>query len=466
MAPFFILIGTVFLDYLLGLGDRRFAPPGAGRKRRILWAAASVLIIAAVIAPSAIRVAKFDAALSGIDSRTRSKQWIEYNIPQGTRIALESYGPPISRQGYSVSYFHTLSQTRADDLASLGVEYAVVSDTMAGRFTRFPRDFPKEAAAYEELARTSTLVKTIKPLFQESLLEIHMPEIKIYRLSRAPAPGFPVDFRVYAQSVNLVRTPAGSWEIRSAIDASGGLGIKERVLNPYVRVSDATGRELACIVLRRGMVPSEEAWSARSSGSVPDIPEGAVVDFGYEYILTPSPITYLPEEPLHKEIRLPAALDRASRDEGRWFGAFWYAAVPGPSGDYFQTAAAVPRGKGIFVQSRVFGSSLRAGDGRIVDPFILFRNADGREAGKITIFSGRLGPFEAEAKGPAEKGEVIEGLLPEFRVFFGREDAGSRSRPGSSAGPFLLGLPPLPQTDELTWIIHKYSKFLYLYCFV
>jgi hypothetical protein len=447
MAPFFVLIGAVFLDYLLGRGDRRFAPVGADRKRRIAWAAASVLLIAAVIAPSAIRVAKFDAALAGPDSRTRAREWIEYNIPKGTRIALEEYGPPISRQGYTVYYNHTLSNTNMEYLAFTGVEYAVVSDTMAGRFIRFPQDFPKEAAFYEQLAREATLVKTIEPLFREPLLEIHMPEIKIYRLSRAPASGFPVDFRSYVQSVTLTRTAAGPWEVRSTIDAAGGLGVKERAINPYVRVSDADGHELAYIVLRAGMVPSEGSWTARASGSVPDIPEGAVVDLGYEYKLAPNPIAYIPEQPLHKEIRLPGTMDRASRETGRWFGGFWFAAVPGPNGDYFQTASLTPRTGGTFVQSRVFGPALRLGGGRIENPFVLFRNADGKEVKKINVFSGRLGAAGADAKGPAQNEAVIEGLLPGFRVFLGREGGDNPSKPGSSAGPYLLELPPLPRPD-------------------
>jgi 4-amino-4-deoxy-L-arabinose transferase-like glycosyltransferase len=447
MAPFFILIGAVFLDYLFRRGAQRFAPAGAGRKRRLLWTAAAALLLAAVIAPSAVQVVKFDAALAGRDSRTRAKDWIEFNIPPGSRIALEMYGPPISRQDYSVLYNHTLGKLDMDDLALAGAEYAVVSDTMAGRFTRFPKDFPKEAAFYERLDREGTLVKTIEPLFREPLIEIHMPQIKIYRLSRAPASGFPVNFRSYAQGVTLTRIAAGAWEIRSTIDASGGLGVKERALNPYVRVTDATGLELARVILRAGTVPSEGTWSARAAAPVPDIPEGAVIALGYEYLPAPSPIAYIPEQPLHKEIRLPAAFDRASREAGRWFGGFWFAAVPGPTGDYFQTAACVPRDKGIFFQSRVFGPALRNGDGRIVDPFVLVRNADGSEAGKIAVFSGRLGPFEADAKGPAENGAAIEGLLPGFRVYFGRNGAASRSKPEAPAGPYLLGLPPLPRTD-------------------
>ncbi|MHB8054584.1 MAG: glycosyltransferase family 39 protein [Candidatus Aminicenantales bacterium] len=447
MAPFFALIGGVFLNFLLSFGDRKFAPEGAGRTRRIGWTIVSCLLTAAIIAPSAIRVGKMDAALAGPDSRTRAMEWIEYNIPKGSRIALESYGPPISRQDYNVNYFHTLSKTDVESLAFRGVEYAVVSDTMAGRFVQFPADFPREAGVYMELARETTLVKTIRPRFRQPLIEIHSPEIKIYRLSRAPASGFPVDFRSYVQGVFLTRTAPGTWDVRSTIEAEGGLNVKERVLNPYVRVSDADGRELGRVVLRSGIVPSEGSWSARASTSIPDIPEGALIDFGYEYILTPNPIAYLPEQPLHKEIRLPGIMDRSARESGRWFGGFWFAAIPGPAGNYFQTAALVPRAGGVYGQSRVFGPSLRYGDGWIENPFFLIRNADGKDVKKITVYTGRLGAAGTDAKGPAQNGSMIEGLLPGFRVFLGRDGGDDGSKPGAATGPVLLELPPLPPPE-------------------
>jgi hypothetical protein len=340
LAPFFALIGAVFLDRLLACGDRKFAPVGTTRKRRIVWATVSCLLTAAIIAPSAIRLGKLDTALAGLDSRTRAKEWIEYNIPKGTRIALESYCPPISRQDYRVVYRHTLSLTDMEYLSFMGVEYAVISDTMAGRFIRFPMDFPREAAVYADLARDATLVKTIEPGFREPLFEIHMPKIEIYKLSQAPALGFPVNFRSYVQNVTLARTSAGSWEIRSAVAAEGGLGVKEQAADPYVKISDAAGRELTRVVLRRGPVPSAEPWTAGASGLVPDIPEGAVIDLGYDYVPAPSSIAYEPEQPLHKEFRLPGRMDPAARKAGRWSGGFWFAAVPGPGGYHFQTVPA------------------------------------------------------------------------------------------------------------------------------
>jgi 4-amino-4-deoxy-L-arabinose transferase-like glycosyltransferase len=444
MAPFFILIGAVFLDAVVAAIGRKIAPAGADRKRRIAFAGVSVFLVAGILAPSALRLAKFDAALAGTDSRTRAKEWIDYNIPKGARIALESYGPPISREHYSVLYRHELSDTDLEFLASQDIEYAVISDQMSARFIRYPEDYPQQAAFYQALDREGTLVKTIEPLFKEPLLEMHSVQIKIYRLSRAPAPGFPVNFRSYVQNVTMTRGTEGDWEVRTAILVAGGLGVQERVANPYVRVSAADGRELSRVVIRSGDVPTDGAWSAEATGVLPDVPEGAVVDLGYEYILAPNPITFEPEEPLIKEFRLPAAVDRGSRDAGRWSCGFWFAAVPAPGGDYFQITTLVPKSQGALLQSRVFGPALRHGGGRITSPYVLIQGAAGSDVKKVVLYPGRLGAFDSDQPGPIQRQAVIPRLPENYRLSIGHENGADKNRPGVVTGPFRLELPRLP----------------------
>jgi len=271
-----------------------------------------------------------------------------------------------------------------------------------------------------------------------------MPKLDIYKLSRAPAQGFPVNFRTYVQDVSLSRAPSGSWEIRSAASAGGGLGVKEEVSNPYVKISDAGGRELARLVLRPGRLPSAEPWAAEAKETVPDIPEGTVIDFGYEYLPAPRTTSYTPEEPLRKEYRLPGGMDAAGRKEGQWSGRLWFAAVPGPGGYHFQTVAAVFKDDGVFVRSRVFGPALRYGNGRIDDPYVLITDAAGSEIKKIKLFSGRLGAFDADAKGPAEASILLPGLPPRFRLFIGHENGAARPNPEDLTGPYRLELPSLP----------------------
>jgi len=448
MAPFFILIGAVFLDRMLESIGRKIAPAGAERKRRLAFAAISIFLVAGILAPSALRLGRFDAALAGADSRTRAKEWIEYNIPQGTRIALESYGPPISRERYSVLYRHALSDTDLEYLASDGVEYVVISDQMSARYIRYPWDYPQQSEFYQALDREGTLVKTIEPGFKEPLLEMHSVQIKIYRLSRAPAPGFPVNFRSYAQNVTMTKKGEGGWDVRTAVLASGGLGVRERVANPYVRVSSADGRELSRIGLRSGDVPTDGVWSAEATGTLPDIPEGAVVDLGYEYTLAPNPITFEPEEPLFKEFRLPAPMDRRSREAGRWACGFWFAAVPGPGGDHFQITTLVSEGRGALLQSRVFGPALRHGNGRITAPYVLIQDAAGNDVKKVVLYPGRLGAFGSDQPGPIQRQAVIPRLPENYRLSIGHENGADKNRPDATTGPVRLELPPLPGSTE------------------
>ncbi len=447
MAPFFILIAAFFFDWLLRRGDRMFAPPGADRKRRIAWAVAAVLLIAAVLAPSAVRLWKLDAALAGLDSRTRAKQWIDYNLPAGTCLAIDSYGPPISRTRYAIFTEHALSDLDLEFLSYSEVDYAITADTMSGRFLEYAAAFPKEAAFYRSLEREGNLVKTIEPGFKESLQELHMPELKIYRLSRAPAPGFPVNFRSYVQSVTLQKTGDG-WEVETAVTVEGGLGVRERPENLYLKISDGTGRELSRIVLKSGPLPVDGKWTAEASAAVPDIPEGATIDLGYEYILAPNPVAYPLDRPFRKEYRLPGSFDRAAREAGRWTAGFWFAAVPGPGGDYFQTATLTPGEGGPVLRSRVFGPALRYGDSRIVNPRVLVRDESGNDINNLLVFSGRLGAFKADSPGPAEAEIRLANIPPGFRLFFGRDGGSARTAPEAQTGPSLLELPPLPGSAQ------------------
>ncbi|MBN1938999.1 MAG: glycosyltransferase family 39 protein [Candidatus Aminicenantes bacterium] len=444
MAPFFILIAAFFMDWLLRRGSGLFAPARAGRVRKIAWQGAAILLTGAVIAPSAVSLWKLDSALAGLDSRTRAKQWIDYNLPAGTCIALDQYGPPISRVRYSVLTERALSDLDLEFLAHSGADYAVTSDTMAGRFLSHPEEFPKEAAFYASLEREGNLVKIIEPGFKESQQELHMPELRIFRLSRAPAPGFPVNFRSYVQILTIQRTDAG-WDVRTAVSAEGGLGVGERPENLYLKISDSGERELTRIILKSGPLPVDGAWTAEGSAGVEEIPEGAVVDLGYEYILAPNPIAYPLDRPLRKEYRLPGRFTLAAEEAGGWSAGLWFTAVPGPGGDHFQTVTLVPGKEGPVLRARVFGPSLRYGDCRISNPRVLVRDASGNDLQMLLVFSGRLGASETDTPGPVEAEMSLSGLPPGFRLILSLDGSSSRTEPNAPAVPVRLALPPLPE---------------------
>ena len=57
----------------------------------IIYALAILLVI-----PTIVPLLRHDYLLTNVDTRTQAKVWIENNIPEGSRIVLQWYGPPLS----------------------------------------------------------------------------------------------------------------------------------------------------------------------------------------------------------------------------------------------------------------------------------------------------------------------------------------------------------------------------------
>ena len=68
------------------------------RARRVAVPAAVVVLAVALVLPLADSIA-FDRALSGTDTREVAREWIQRNVPAGSLIAIENYGPPLVREG-------------------------------------------------------------------------------------------------------------------------------------------------------------------------------------------------------------------------------------------------------------------------------------------------------------------------------------------------------------------------------
>ena len=440
LAPFFILAGAVFLDAALRwIGGVLKA--GRSKASRLAFGAGAVVLVAAILFPSAREVARFDAALASPDSRTVAKDWIHLHIPPGTKIALEQYDPPISRERYSTVYRHALKEVDLEWLSVKKIEYVVTSDTMSERFTRYPRDFPKEAEFYRSLEREAVLIKTFRPRYRGPLLEIHFPTIRIYRLSQAPYYGFPGNFGRYAQVVRLEKELSGSWRLWSAVVASEWLGAKETIRHPYVRVTDEQGREIGRVVLPDGDLSAAETFICESGGTLADLPAGARIHFGYEYALAPNPLDVAPEGAFFKEITLPERVDPSSLAAGRWSCAFWFVRFPDSRGDdYFQTVTLARREATAILRSRVFGGGLRYREDYVQNPFVLVRDRSGAELARMPVFSGKLGSFEADRFGPAQSRDILAALPADVRIFVGYDHYFNKTKAAAAGGPEIIEL--------------------------
>jgi 4-amino-4-deoxy-L-arabinose transferase-like glycosyltransferase len=444
MAPFFILAAAWFID----AAGRRLAAALKRRDKTPLFSgpAARALPLAlgfALLAPSALQTLRYDRSIAQPETRTLAKNWIEYNIPPNSKIAIESYGPPISRRTYSIIYEHALGNRDLDSLArDERAEYIVTSEAMAGRFIGDPASFPEQALFYNDLDKQAALIKTFASTYRYDLDFLHNPLLRIYRLSQTPNYRFPGHFLRYAQDVRLVRTAARNWRLESGIRARGWVEAGERVRWPYVRIEDPSGKEIVRLVLFDGEAPAASDFDAAGAADIPDLPIGSRVFIGYEYRLWPNLLREPPERPFRKEFELPEKIDAAALGEGRFLAAYRSGTFPADqAGGYVQALTIVRRGEAAAVWSSVFGGQLRAGDSSVMDPYVVLEDAAGRTRQKIELFAGRVGAYDADRKVPLEKRAVFPSLPESLRIIVGHGGATTNKRP--PAPPFSFELLPL-----------------------
>jgi hypothetical protein len=146
LTPFVFLLAVGLLAELAG----RLGEIGS-RGKRIAAGAALALVLAAGLLVPLSRALAFNRTLVGPDARESSRVWIEANLPAGSRIALESYSPYLSRDRYQLAFLSRAVDQPPDWYAASGLQYLVLSEGMYGRYLRDPARYPEQAAAYQAL---------------------------------------------------------------------------------------------------------------------------------------------------------------------------------------------------------------------------------------------------------------------------------------------------------------------------
>ena len=169
--------------------------------RRVVAPAVALVLAAALVAPLAGSIA-FDRKLSGADVRVRAKAWVEGNVPAGSIIATENYGPPLVRVRDEKYYRSAGLETPAyrilrlrlpapgvlnrshslDWLREKDADYVIVSSKVYDRVLAAADSYPELAAFYRSLDEEAELVEVFTPGPGE-----RGPVLKLYRLG-APSP--------------------------------------------------------------------------------------------------------------------------------------------------------------------------------------------------------------------------------------------------------------------------------------
>lgn len=126
-----IMVG---LTYLAGVGVAVWP----GRIRRTAWRwGLTVVLAAAVLTPSAMRTAEY---LHGFrdDSRDRLRQWVQEELPRGTRIAQEAYaglqGRDVASAGVRVRSWDTPMNQSIDELRRRRFTHVIIASPRYFRY--------------------------------------------------------------------------------------------------------------------------------------------------------------------------------------------------------------------------------------------------------------------------------------------------------------------------------------------
>ena len=439
IIPFFLLAAGAFLDVFCGkitarLGKLEKGQSVSATKRTLVTAAAAFIFLA----PSIFKVGRYDLTVSREDTRTAAKHWIEANVPQGTRIALESYCPQISSKRYRLTYKHTLSQVDATWLARKKIRYVIVSDIMSARFTRYPDEFPRETEFYRSLDEKAVLIKTFEPPWDEYLLDLHNPTLKIYRLGGNPDISFPGNFRRLSQAVSLDKK-GGFWTLGSSISGEVLKSRDEKVLGLYVRITDASGKEAARLALQQGGIAESGEISFSASQNFGMLPPAANIFIGYEYAFTSGLAPDPALGPLKKEF--PLARNFLTAEPRPFEAVYLYTQFPNNRGDEYVQNVTLTRAGGTWALSSELGEGeLRWGDDYVLNPFVRITDRDGQEVMKWVLVPGKAGSYDAQERGPVKKSIPLENLPEDFRIFVGYESYFDREWPERAGGPELIEL--------------------------
>jgi 4-amino-4-deoxy-L-arabinose transferase-like glycosyltransferase len=177
-----VLAGRLLVDMVSWLLKRR---PALRRWDSAILAGAVAVI---VIIPGKA-VLDFDSALARKDPRTVAAEWVNANIPAGSRIVVEAFAIPIEWDHFRVTHLVRIDSEPAEWYEEEDIDFVVVSDGHWRILFRQPEQHQRELATYEEILSRSMIVRgfpaTIPTLLNQGYPTIavyHFPDVLILRL--------------------------------------------------------------------------------------------------------------------------------------------------------------------------------------------------------------------------------------------------------------------------------------------
>jgi 4-amino-4-deoxy-L-arabinose transferase-like glycosyltransferase len=97
-------------------------------------------------------------------TRVLARQWIEHNVPAGSRIVADFYTAPLHDTEVTADYHFALAADGTlEQYRTAGYQYAMISDAIYLRFFREAKRYPREVKFYESLLKGGKLVQRFAP---------------------------------------------------------------------------------------------------------------------------------------------------------------------------------------------------------------------------------------------------------------------------------------------------------------
>jgi len=451
-TPFLIIYCGKIVDNLQSLFEKlptsSFRVNKVFSKNKYLF---PIILGIPLLFPQAYKVSRFDISLTQKDTRTQAREWVLEHLPHGSKIALEMYGPPLFNCGYELLYRHTIGNVNLEFLAFREVNFIIISDIMYHRFITNPKDYPKQAKFYRSLDEKTVLIKEFKPRWNEDLIDLHNPTIKIYYLSSLPNYDFPGNFEQYAQQISLTKTQISNWKIQSQVLAISPYSGREKVSRVFVDIVSPQQEESTRIYLANTSFTLNTLNQIHYSGEQSSIvlrPRSKIF-IGYEYVFDPQPLFLAVSGPHEKKYLLVDGFSSETLKRKKLNFFYFYRPSPAKNGDeYFQVVTITPHRKKFKFFSQIYGGELRWGNDYLVNPIAQIQDKRGQVVFDLPIFKGKLGSFQGKKKGGAKKSMIIPSLPRNFKVSGGFSFYYDDSLPDKAGGPASFLFPSLFFKDK------------------
>ncbi len=146
-------------------------------------------LVALAVAMPAWAIVGFDNAISQRDHRTIAAEWVNANIPAGSKVVTEAFSIPLDEDRFEVVELVRIDSEELEWYRREDIEYVIVSDGHWSVLFRQPERYAREIGTYNDIVAHATALQQFSrdvaaPLRQTypTITTYHFPQVLILKL--------------------------------------------------------------------------------------------------------------------------------------------------------------------------------------------------------------------------------------------------------------------------------------------